>query len=1440
MSTPDCPFCALQADPADRPLGPSNTLAFTLRDNYPVSPGHTLIITRRHVADWFDATADEQRALLDLAAATRDAPATPQPTGWNLGVNIGPSAGQTVPHLHVHLIPRYDGDVDDPRGGVRFVIPARGNYKRPGHIPHPGPTPPPLSTGGRADPFLRHIAPLFSRADQIDIVAAFVQSSGLDLLAPDLAVTLSRPDATVRLLTGDYLGFTQVEALRGLLDLQRASQLDPTTGRLHARVVPLTALGWRSFHPKAWIFASPTFGTAWVGSANLTATALTGGVEWSLSARRDTHPGAFAAIRDAFDLTWAQATDLTEPFIEGYAARVAARPPVHLPDWEQTPDDTPAPPEPRPIQLAALAALATSRAAGRQRALVVLATGLGKTWLAAFDVARATAARLPNPTRVLFLAHREELLRQAARTFRRVLPTATFGYFTGDLDLLDGSIVFASTQKLSRPANLARLAPHAFDYVIVDEAHHAAAATYRAILAHLSPTFVLGLTATPDRADAADILGLFDDHESFRLDLGEGIQRDALAPFRYAGVKDTIDFAPIPWRNGRFDPTTLTAAAATQARMATLLEALATYPGTRTLIFCCSIAHATWTRDQLASANIPTATCHSGPDADDRRDSLAALAEGHLQAITTVDLFNEGVDVPNIDRVVMLRPTESPTLFLQQLGRGLRLSPDKTHLQVIDFVGNHRVFLDRIRILLSLSAKPPTLRSYLAGAPLDLPSGCSVDLALEAKDLLTQLLPAPGTNALIARYHELKAARGERPTLGELYRLGYNPASLRKTHTSWLGFLADQSDLTPEEQAAYDSAPGWFITLEKTPMTKSFKLVLLEVLLDHNAFWYGMTLDQLARRSHARLLASPELLSDIPNLKALPDPTTPDPSFQAYWRKNPVAAWLGESSRKGTRPFFTLDPDASTFRFATPPPAAPTAQAFESLTRELLDYRMAVYRSRDPARAPTATSFTAKLSWNKRRPIIFLPSRTTLELPTGPTDVRLPDGSLWRFRFAKVAINVAHPVGRHDNRLPDLLRRWFGPHAGHPGTNHHLSFSLSPDGWWVAPIDAQPEHLAPIIPLTNRRPFQAFPTLRAAAGWQGDLTHHDAHEPEHVHLPITSPPTTTDPDPDLFAIRASGTSMDGWQHTIRDGDWLIMRWARAARAAALHDQIALIGRGHPDTGRTWHLKRVIKTNDNYTLHSDNPAFPPMPAGPTDDPVALLVETIRPESLAPAPRSTVPEDDLAATFGLSAAPDPPWSRIDGHLFILLEGRESLTAPDRLTHRVPKLRPAETAFVLGRPDPDTDWTYLGVASRRPDDGPETWVIPEVDFPAWRALGHGRSASRRLPEGAEARARQLVDDLLADLPENSWLEANGKRCRVLGRAPRGGLRIDGGPDGFAERTVSLTDLAWVLAAQDASGSVAEPDEAAVNRLRYLDGTPSAATRWIDSGWALVLAGS
>lgn len=514
MGEASCPFC----HPAPERLFYQGRLVVGLWDAYPVSPGHALLVPRRHFASWWDASPDEQLELLSAIAAARAAILQRhQPDGFNIGINVGEAAGQTIFHLHVHVIPRYRDDVADPRGGVRHVIPSRAAY-------------PSSASEGAAS---------------------------------------SRPG--------------------GGATCEPAVKADPS-----------------------------------------------------------------------------------------------------------------APP----------------------------------------------------------------------------------------------GVTFGSEGAVARNHHLERFASDTFDYIVVDEFHHACARSYRRLIDHFRPKFLLGLTATPERTDGGDLLALCQENLVYRRDLLDGIRLGLLCPFRYFGVPDDVDYANIPWRNSRFDEEALTAAVATRARAANALGEYRKRAGARTLAFCVSQRHADFMADYFRDAGVRAAAVHAGDASAPRAASLERLAGGGLDIVFAVDMFNEGVDLPALDTVMMLRPTESRIVWLQQFGRGLRTAPGKDALTVVDYIGNHRTFLLKPQTLFNLGPGRQhvlNLLERLDEKNAELPPGCNVTYELEAVNILRALAATGTAGALAAlrqRYEDFKELHDVRPTATEMYHEGYDPRAVRrrKAYASWLLF----------------------------------------------------------------------------------------------------------------------------------------------------------------------------------------------------------------------------------------------------------------------------------------------------------------------------------------------------------------------------------------------------------------------------------------------------------------------------------------------------------------------------------------------------------------------------------------------------------------------------------------------------------------------------
>jgi superfamily II DNA or RNA helicase/diadenosine tetraphosphate (Ap4A) HIT family hydrolase/HKD family nuclease len=1017
MSDSDSPFLKL---PASRWLA-ENRSAFVIADGFPVSPGHALVVPRRVIATWWEATDEERADMLALVdEVKRQLDAELEPDGYNVGFNAGEAAGQTVGHLHIHVIPRYHGDVSDPRGGVRHVVPSKGNYMRPATEPYA------LVDGQDRllrDDLLRCLRD--PRFDRVDLLVSFVMKSGLEQVHGALVDALDR-GARVRVLTTDYLTVTDADALARLLDLAEMRREAMATRVFHD---PTT-----SFHPKAYLFYSVdgAAATAFVGSNNLSASGIGGGIEWAIGAEQST---PFPA---AFERLWSdpRSQPLTHELVADYRRRW--RPAAHtagmMPELPATA------PAPRPVQQEALKALEQTRLQGFHRGLVVMATGLGKTWLAAFDAAR------PQFRRVLFVAHREEILRQSLDVFRRVQPDADLGLYYGGEKQPGARVLFAGVQTLA--GNLHRFAPDWFDYVVVDEFHHAAARSYRRVIDHFQPGFMLGLTATPNRMDGADLLALCSDNLVYECPLTDGVERGDLSPFRYFGIADDVDYAPIPWRGGRFDPAALTEAVESQERAQHAFDVWRDKGGGRSIAFCVTVSHADFTAEFFRRNGVEAVAVHSGPTSAPRVGSVERLRTGELQIICTVDVFNEGLDVPEVDTVLMLRPTESPVVFLQQLGRGLRRSHGKNALTVIDFIGNHRSFLIKPRTLLTLGAgrqvgTDTVLRAMRTG-DFGLPAGCSAAYDVELVDILRTVVRVGARSALEDYCRSYADERGYRPSALQAYEAGYNPSSARARHGHWFGFLNHVDLLGQQEREVMRHHADVLDGIEKEQVNKSYKLVTLQALLQMEALRTGADVAEIAWTAHRLVTGDPRLLGDTSSTE-MPDPVSVDAdTWREYWLSWPLSAWAGRL-RGASVGWFRVDGRrfVPTFQIATD-----VGETFDSMVEELVDYRLARYLFTKSS--PLEEAIRLKVIQARGRPILMLDRDHNPQLPEGET-LFIADGVSYSGNFAKIALNVAHRAGHPGSVLADLLWSWFGASAGQPGSVQYVELVPGKPHWQMRP-----------------------------------------------------------------------------------------------------------------------------------------------------------------------------------------------------------------------------------------------------------------------------------------------------------------------------------------------------------------------------------------------------
>lgn len=592
-----------------------------------------------------------------------------------------------------------------------------------------------LLTNAPGEPGIGHeVRAELASADRVDVIMAFVKWYGLRLLEDRLHAACER-GVPLRVITTTYLGATERAALDRLVRDFGAHvkiQYDAQRTRLHA---------------KAWLFRRNTgFDTAYVGSSNLSRAAMLDGVEWNVRLPGVSNPALLQKFLATFDSYWNDATfesydpsvdrdKLDDALAEASGRRLHDRVTLTLSGLEV---------RPYPYQQEMLDQLEVERVVhDRHRNLLVAATGTGKTVVAALDYRRLAAAA-PAPPRLLFVADRREILQQSLRTYREVLGDAGFGELYVDGHRPERwDHVFASVQSLSA-YGITNIPADAYDVVVIDEFHHAEARTYRRILDHLTPRELLGLTATPERGDGLDVRSFFDGRTAAELRLWDALTADLLTPFHYFAVADGMDLTRLDWKAGAYDPGELSNLfTGNDARARIILRAvrdkIADLTAMKALGFCVSRDHARYMTRVFTEAGIRATTVLGDTASSDRDAAVEALRDGDVQVVFTVDVFNEGIDVPAVNTVLFLRPTESSTVFLQQLGRGLRRAPGKAVLTALDFVGHHRKefrFDQRFRAMTG-GTRAALERDIEQGFPF-LPAGTQIVLDRQSERLVLE------------------------------------------------------------------------------------------------------------------------------------------------------------------------------------------------------------------------------------------------------------------------------------------------------------------------------------------------------------------------------------------------------------------------------------------------------------------------------------------------------------------------------------------------------------------------------------------------------------------------------------------------------------------------------------------------------------------------------
>lgn len=588
-----------------------------------------------------------------------------------------------------------------------------------------------LFTGSKKEPNLNEEMKkeIFS-ADEICMLVSFIRWSGLRTILDELK-RFTESGKKLKVITTSYMGATQPKAIEELAKLQNTQikiSYDTERTRLHA---------------KAYVFKRDSgFTTAYVGSSNMSNAAMTSGLEWNVKMSEKESFDIITKINATFETYW------NDAIFENYDNSEESRNRLYTALKKNKTNENDMSFEfdikPYAYQKEILENLQAERKVfNRNKNLVVAATGVGKTVISAFDYKKF---RDENPrARLLFVAHREEILKKSRDTFRYICKDLNFGELLVGNNKPDSiENLFVSIQSLNSSKLLERTTPDFYDYIVIDEVHHGAAKSYQKLLEFYKPKVLLGLTATPERMDGADITKYFDKRMAYEMKLPEAIDNKLLCPFQYFGVSDFVDLSKLKWTRGGYETSELenvfvldTEIAKRRAKeiIQNTIKYVDDMDDVKALGFCVSIKHAEFMAEEFNNAGIPSVALTGNSDKELRNDISNKLISGEIKIIFTVDLFNEGVDIPQINTVLFLRPTESLTVFLQQLGRGLRICEGKDCLTVLDFIGQSNKnynFADKFRALIGKTKN--SVETYVKDGFNMLPRGCFIKLEKQAKE----------------------------------------------------------------------------------------------------------------------------------------------------------------------------------------------------------------------------------------------------------------------------------------------------------------------------------------------------------------------------------------------------------------------------------------------------------------------------------------------------------------------------------------------------------------------------------------------------------------------------------------------------------------------------------------------------------------------------------
>uniref|UniRef100_UPI003FED994C DEAD/DEAH box helicase family protein n=2 Tax=Fusobacterium mortiferum TaxID=850 RepID=UPI003FED994C len=651
-----------------------------------------------------------------------------------------------------------------------------------------------------------------NESDEIIMNVSFIRDSGIKLLIDELKEAKEK-GKKIKILTSDYMRVTEPNALYRLLEVGGVKIFNNPSNK--------------SFHSKTYIFKRENQFEIYIGSSNISYSALITGVEWNYNFIKEKDAEVAEILEEFGELYEKNSFELTLEWVREYEKRYRKNEYGELFDKDEKLENREI--EPIKFQIPALYELSKTREEGYKKALVIVGTGLGKTYLSVFD------SKAFN--KILFIAHRDEILREARKSFQSFYGNKkTYGFFNGTKKENNKDIVFASISTLSKDEYLNEtwFSKKSFDYIVVDEFHHSSSKSYLKVLNYFEPEFLLGLTATPDRNDNGDIYKLCDYNIAYECDFRVGINNGWLVPFEYFGIYDDTDYSLIPWRSGKYDLLALENALVVEKRVENIFKKYMEYRKNFTVGFCASINHCKVMNEYFRKKGIKSEIIIGDTPIVKRQEIIERFQQKKIEVIFTVDIFNEGVDIPCIDTLLFLRPTLSYTIFIQQLGRGLRTFDGKDKLRVLDFVGNYKGAELRPAFLTGEYKREKSSINVIDKNYL-LPEGCSTEFDFKLIEYFEKLKRKNIKQEELVKldYQKLMEVLEKVPTIMETYTFGEIPVHMYiKTFKSWYNFQKEIGVLNEQQKNYSQKAIEFLSFLESTSMTKSYKMPLFLALFD--------------------------------------------------------------------------------------------------------------------------------------------------------------------------------------------------------------------------------------------------------------------------------------------------------------------------------------------------------------------------------------------------------------------------------------------------------------------------------------------------------------------------------------------------------------------------------------------------------------------------------